>query len=118
MACLFVACKVEEHQKNVRDLINVFDRLLKIQVGFGMEELIKPHPNLKPRIPNRDLMNRDSDIYLDWKEIIFEAELEVLTELGYKAFCELPHKYILNYIQILEGSQEFSQTAWNYLNDS
>jgi hypothetical protein len=109
---------VEEQHRNVRDLINVFDRLLKIRVGFGLEELLRSKPNLAAKPANRELLERDSELYRDWKEIIFENELEVLTELGYKAFCELPHKYILNYVQVLEGSQEFAQKSWNYLNDS
>ena len=41
----------------------------------------------------------------------------MLREVGFMMFIDLPHKYILNYLKLLEGPQELAQSAWSYAND-
>eukprot|EP00475_Leptophrys_vorax_P030519 TRINITY_DN4578_c0_g1_i1.p1 TRINITY_DN4578_c0_g1~~TRINITY_DN4578_c0_g1_i1.p1 ORF type:complete len:186 (+),score=49.47 TRINITY_DN4578_c0_g1_i1:211-768(+) len=124
MGCLFIATKTEEQKKSVREIITCFDRVLKLWYGVGLEEFANEARCDErfrtwngPAAMNRELLERVSDVYPYWKDLLFEIELEILAQLGYKAFCELPHKYVLTYIQVLEGDQDFAQRAWNYLND-
>ena len=43
-------------------------------------------------------------------------------ELGFILYCEHPHKFILNYVQLLTTNNEvrnkLAQHAWNFINDS
>ena len=58
--------------------------------------------------------------YTEWKTELVTMELYILKELGFFLYdiMDHPHKYILYYVKILEGSKELSQKSWNYLNDS
>jgi hypothetical protein len=126
IGCLFVATKTEEQKRNIREIITVFDRVLKLFYGAGLEEFSDEDEveakfrkvTVPVQEPSREVLERVSDVYGLWKHWIFsEIEMEILAQLGYKAFCELPHKYVLNYLQVLEGNQHMAQRAWNYLND-
>ena len=41
-----------------------------------------------------------------------------MKELGFNLHVDHPHKFILFYVHILNGTNELAQQAWNYLNDS
>ena len=47
------------------------------------------------------------------------AESIILKELGFSLYSVLhhPHKYILYFIKVLNGSDVLAQYAWNYCND-
>lgn len=48
------------------------------------------------------------------------VERFILKELGFSFYnnIEHPHKYLLYYIKLLDGTNELAKSAWNYLNDS
>jgi len=52
--------------------------------------------------------------------VLLEIEKYILKELGFTFYniMDHPHKFILYYVKILDGSTELAQRAWNYLNDS
>ena len=60
------------------------------------------------------------DRYNDFKEELLLAERHILKELGFSLYTIMdhPHKYLLYYTKVLNGSHDLSQIAWNYLNDS
>jgi len=97
-----LAAKVEESPKKVRDIINVYYHLSQKR-----DDVAKPEP-----------MDTNKQIYWDLKNEIIKSERHVLRELGFMVYVELPHKFILNYLKILEGSSELAQQAWNIINDS
>jgi hypothetical protein len=58
--------------------------------------------------------------YSEWKGELSTMELYILKELGFSLYgiMDHPHKYILYYLRILNGTHDMSQRSWNYLNDS
>ena len=58
--------------------------------------------------------------YTEWKEELIMIERYLLKELGFSFYhiMDHPHKYILYYVKLLDGSPELAQASWNYLNDS
>jgi transcription initiation factor TFIIIB Brf1 subunit/transcription initiation factor TFIIB len=52
------------------------------------------------------------------KDSIIRTERFMLKELGFIVQAAHPHKYLLHFIKIIEGSAEMAQKAWSYLNDS
>jgi len=104
MACMYLATKVEEEQRRHRDILNVFDRLQKKRLaGKG-----KPLNVLDPY----------GKRYSKWRGYLMKLELVILCDLGYMLKVEHPHKYILNYVNVLDAGAEVAQKAWSYLNDS
>jgi hypothetical protein len=58
-------------------------------------------------------------MYARWKNAALRAERHILKELGFALYelTEHPHKFILYYVECLEGSAALAQRSWNYLND-
>ena len=58
--------------------------------------------------------------YTMWKNELIMVERYILKELGFSLYniMDHPHKYILYFVKVLDGSTELATTAWNYLNDS
>lgn len=102
MASLFLAAKVEEVPKRSRDVINVFNHIDQIKSGK------KPDP-----LP---LSKR----YTDMKNDLIKTERFMLKEMGFSTYVEHPHKYLLQYLSILNQgtNSNLAQQAWNYMNDS
>jgi len=102
MTCLFLASKIEETPKKLRDIINVayylrFDEKLPIGSKYwGLRDQLIEHEHLISRT------------------------------LAFELTFDHPHKYLLNYLKAIEDQrstherplQQLSQTAWNFLNDS
>ncbi|EOD38552.1 hypothetical protein EMIHUDRAFT_109248 [Emiliania huxleyi CCMP1516] len=86
---LFLATKVEECPRKVRDVLGCFQHLLSKRAG-------------KRPVP-LDIFSQD---YANLKDKLIRAEREILKELGFILYSEHPHKFILNY------------AAWNFINDS
>ncbi|KAK4529079.1 hypothetical protein GAYE_SCF7681MG7030 [Galdieria yellowstonensis] len=109
-ACLFLACKVEEQLRRLRDVVSVvYYCFTKRETGDG--KLL--------------------DVYgaqgYEWKTEVVKAERFLLKELGFHTGVEHPHKFILVYINTLRSHsgvdagdahwKSFLQRAWNYAND-
>ncbi|EDV23970.1 uncharacterized protein TRIADDRAFT_37896 [Trichoplax adhaerens] len=103
MACIFLAAKIEEHPRRIRDVVNVFYHIRR-----KLNEL-----------PNK-VMDYMSNEYFHKKSEVIKAERRVLKELGFCVHVKHPHKCIVTYLKILEcnDNTELIQKAWNYMNDS
>ncbi|XP_050287905.1 cyclin-L1-1-like [Quercus robur] len=55
--------------------------------------------------------------YHDLKTDLNRTERHVLKEMGFVCHVEHPHKFISNYLAILETPPELRQEAWNLAND-
>lgn len=57
---------------------------------------------------------------MEWKNELITMEMYILKELGFSLYSIMdhPHKYLLYFVKVINGSNELAQTAWNYLNDS
>ena len=104
MACVFLAGKVEEHTRAMRDILNVCHNCM-------LRRLDKQQ---KP-------LQRGGELYSSWKAALIRCERFVLIDLGFRVYDlsnEHPHKFILYYVLALGGGEELAQRSWNYLNDS
>eukprot|EP00050_Salpingoeca_kvevrii_P021241 m.108189 g.108189 ORF g.108189 m.108189 type:complete len:227 (+) comp9249_c0_seq1:223-903(+) len=104
IACLFLAAKIEEHPKRLRDFINVTYRV--VQRNGGATGMLLP-------------LNQYGDEFLILKRNVIRAERRVLKELGFCVHLKHPHKWIISYIGVLglDECDGLAQCAWNYMND-
>jgi cyclin T len=95
--CLFLAGKVEETPKKIRDIIAV-------------TELLR----------NKDKkLDLESPEFWALRENILTHELIVLQTIAFDMTIEHPYKYLLMYVkQIQAGNKSLAQVAWNFVNDS
>lgn len=102
ISCIFVASKIEENPRMMRDVLNVFHHMKQIR----NQKIIEP-------------LNLDQS-YMALNERVMNAECLILKVLGFCVHVKHPHKLILMYLQVLgfEKNQKFMQCAWNYMNDS
>jgi len=105
MSSIYLATKIEETPRKIRDIASVFDRVFKIQENH-------PRP-----IPVLDVTSQN---YYKMKNTIVEAEKYLLKELGFELFrlTDHPQKYMINYVKMLRSRKETAQKAWYYCNDS
>ncbi|KAJ3191621.1 hypothetical protein HK101_007559 [Irineochytrium annulatum] len=96
LGSVFLASKVEECPRKIRDIIDVYDKLL--------------HPTH---------VGCDDRAFDAYKECMIQAELQILCRLGFDVQVQHPHGYMINYLQSLGLAEDrvLLQTAWNYLND-
>ncbi|KAF2077716.1 hypothetical protein CYY_000963 [Polysphondylium violaceum] len=101
LGCLFVSCKFTNSLRKIRDLLNTFTHIWQKRENLPVEyiDTTKQH-------------------YWDLKGDVIAAEFEILREFGFMVSVDYPHKYILNYMKLLDKSTELAQKSWNYLNDS
>ena len=104
MACIWLASKVEEAPRRVRDVMNVFHYL--------RQRRLSPSTTPTPMLLNEN--------YIMSKNNVIKAERRLLKELGFCVHVKHPHKIIVVYLQVLELEKNLNlvQTAWNYMNDS
>lgn len=107
MGVLFLAAKVEESPRRLRDVLNVFNALFQYR-DDGLREL--------------EPLDIGSERYSNMKALVVHVEGEVLTELGFILYTEHPHKFILNYVKLICVDalleKPLAQKAWNVINDS
>ncbi|KAJ0407431.1 hypothetical protein P43SY_004972 [Pythium insidiosum] len=105
--CLFLAAKVEEQPKRMKEVLSVFYAIYRRR-KWG-----------KTALPQQ-VLDVDGDSYFLWRDWLVIVERQLLIDLGFSLYniMEHPHKYILYYIKILDGSKALAQQAWGYLNDS
>jgi hypothetical protein len=89
-AALFVATKVEESFRKLRDLVSVFFHLIK------KKENIKPIP----------VLEITSDTYSNMKNSVILMEMHILKELGFQVYSlnEHPHKLLKSINLLLKGN--------------
>jgi len=101
--CLFLAGKVEETPKKLRDVITVSYALL-----MKTKNMPKELQEIK----------QDSQEFWELKENILVAERILLQTIGFDLTIEHPYKHLLAYVKKIEGSKDLAQVAWNFVNDS
>lgn len=106
-ACLFLATKVEERPKRIKDVLSVFYALYQRR-KWGQTR------------PKHQLLDLEGATYCLWRDWMVLVERQILIDLGFSVYnvMEHPHKYILYYIKIVGGSKALAQKAWGYINDS
>lgn len=100
--CLYLASKVEDDDIKIRDIINV---------GVSCVRRNEPPLSLDP--------------YFSMRDSLIQAELLLMRILGFKLKVDLPHKYLLFYLQSLQewvGHEVFStlplvQMSWTIVQD-
>eukprot|EP01112_Ceratiomyxa_fruticulosa_P016303 TRINITY_DN4902_c0_g2_i1.p1 TRINITY_DN4902_c0_g2~~TRINITY_DN4902_c0_g2_i1.p1 ORF type:complete len:448 (-),score=96.41 TRINITY_DN4902_c0_g2_i1:12-1355(-) len=101
LACIFLASKVEEHPRKIRDAINVFHRMMLKREG----------------IENPLILDTSKSLYWDLKNALIKTERFILKELGFLVYIEVPQRFISFYTKILNGPKELPQRAWPLVND-
>eukprot|EP01132_Coremiostelium_polycephalum_P003120 gene3120-3901_t len=91
----------EYSNRKIRDFINVFTYIWQKREGLPIE-----------------YVDTSKESYWDFKGDIIISEFEILKEFGFHMMVDVPHKYILNYMKLLDKSNVLAQHSWNYLNDS
>lgn len=107
VGCLFLAAKVEERPRRIKDVLSVFYAVYRRRKW------------LKTSLKDQ-LLGLEGETYCRWREWLVIVERQILIDLGFSIYSvtEHPHKYVLYYVKVLEGSQQLAQKAWGYINDS
>ena len=104
MTAIFLAAKIEEcfAHSMLHDVLKVYNVCEHLRNNRKHE-----------------LLRRGGPRYTALKKKLLSIERYLLKELGFSLTMDHPHKYILHFIKYLEleGDKEFSQTAWNFVND-
>lgn len=116
-ACLFLACKVQETHKRLKDIIYW---------------TVKVRTRNTEDFPDGLDLHEDSPGYYDEKSAILDKEREVLRVLNFDLTCDHPYKHLwtLNkcFVKTSQDTDEaknerfdkraVTQSAWNFINDS
>jgi len=104
MACIWLASKIEEAPRRIRDVINVFHYM---------------HQKLKDKSCTPTPLPLDQS-YIELKARVIKLERRLLKELGFCVHVKHPHKSIVVFLNVLglDKNRDLVQTAWNYMNDS
>jgi hypothetical protein len=97
VACMFLACKVDENVRRLRDVINVMYRI---------------------QSPEKEPLSLLDKEYLRMKDIISDHEQIILRALMFNVRVRLPYKYLVNYVACLQGSEGLLQLSYAIVNDS
>ena len=97
VACMFLACKVDENVRRLRDVINVLNRI---------------------QTPEKEPLSLLDKEYLRMKDVISDHEQIVLRALMFNVKVRLPYKYLVNYVACLQGSEGLLQLSYAIVNDS
>ncbi|KAI0567141.1 cyclin-L1 [Gracilaria domingensis] len=123
-ACVNLSAKLADEPRSLRHVANVlYDRLVDRQ-NVCVETVA-----IEGRNYRRPLNFYGAEGY-DWKNALIETERHVLKELGFRLAVELPHNFVLIFVNTLrdkagapgwsEGHGPFNtllQAAWDYAND-
>lgn len=117
MGALYLASKLEECPVRMRDLINVFDLLLK---RASHELSASRHVSSSNFDFTYTPMSYFSQTFYDLKDSLVVAEMQILKRLGFSTQVVLPYGTLVNYLRVLELIDHDSapQRAWAYLNDA
>ncbi|KAI0035749.1 cyclin-L1 [Vararia minispora EC-137] len=115
MGALFLASKLEECPLRMRDLINVYDLLLK-RAAHMVRYASSPHPPIFHYEP----MSYFGDTFYDMRDALVVSEMQILKRLGFNTSVTLPYGTLINYMRLLDlsGREDAVTRAWGYLNDA
>lgn len=98
-ACMFLAAKVEEVHRKLRDVLR---QSYELQYAERLEI--------------------DSEKYNNFKRQVLVAERLVLQTIAFDLTVEHPHRFLQEQVKLLDCAEdkrkEFMQTAWSFVNDS
>eukprot|EP01125_Pyxidicula_operculata_P020700 TRINITY_DN7713_c0_g1_i1.p1 TRINITY_DN7713_c0_g1~~TRINITY_DN7713_c0_g1_i1.p1 ORF type:complete len:481 (+),score=97.79 TRINITY_DN7713_c0_g1_i1:129-1571(+) len=103
IACLFLASKVEETPKKLRDVICTFHEL--------KHQAQTPKEKYEP-------LRMDSSTYDKLRKDVVISERVVLQTISFDLTVEHPYKFLLGYVKKINGTKDLAQVAWNFVNDS
>jgi hypothetical protein len=112
MASLFLAGKVEESTRRMRDILNVVYHVKCRWEGRAAGRV--------PPFPTPPIVLGGS-LYTTWKAALVRCERFILRDLGFAMYAVSdahPHKLLVYYLKALAGSDELAARAWAALNDS
>lgn len=92
--CLFLAGKVEETPKKLKEVIEAAHHVRKESKPLTETEMEKE------------------------REKILQHEFILLQTIAFDLTIDHPYKYLLTYVKSIEGKKELAQVAWNFTNDS
>ena len=105
LAAVFLAAKLEECGRRMRDIVNVCH-------AARLKRLGRP----------RAALALGGALYMRLKEALIHTERRLLKELGFQVYAgvcqEHAHKFLLYYVRLLGGGEGLAQAAWSHLNDS
>ncbi|KZT28510.1 cyclin-like protein [Neolentinus lepideus HHB14362 ss-1] len=109
MGALYLASKLEECPLRMRDLINVYDLLLRRASHSNSTGDFKYTP-----------MSYFGNTFYDLKDALVVAEMQILKRLGFDVHVVLPYGTLINYMRLLDltGREDAVSRAWGYLNDA
>lgn len=123
-ACILLSTKVADETRSLRHVVNVvYDRVMLHQ-NMPVETVV-----VRGRGCRRPIEYYGAEGY-HWKIALIATERHILKELGFRLAMELPHNFILIFVNTLRdkaGAPAWSecegdfktllQTAWDYAND-
>ncbi|KAJ3325122.1 Cyclin-L1 [Boothiomyces sp. JEL0866] len=100
--CMYLASKLEESPRRLREILTVLDYLYKRSENMPDSPLDISHPS-----------------YYDKRDGLLKAEIHILAKLSFNVHVEHPHGFMMNYLSSLGLSDHprIPQLALNYLND-
>jgi hypothetical protein len=126
MAAMFLAAKVTEYPKKVRDVCNVFHRIFRRRRGLPAtpldigSEVCRITGCLVVCFACCCLflcLSISNQEYWNLRNEVIKTERWLLKELGFIVQVVHPHKFVLNFLRVLDANTELTQKAWNYVND-
>jgi hypothetical protein len=118
MGALYLSSKLEECPVRMRDLINVYDLLLRRAAHAVASASASPqhHPSEFKYTP----MSYFGNTFYDLKEALVVSEMQILKRLAFDVQVVLPYGTLVNYMRLLglTSRNEAVSMAWGYLNDA
>lgn len=105
VTCLFLASKVEETQKKLREIAWVYVRCI-------------PARKRKFDIPVRADEYYSTTHYKYTKQKLVSLEKTLLRAIAFQLKVVHPYTSLLDYARKVEGDKHLTQVAWNFVNDS
>lgn len=125
MGALFLATKIEEKLRTLRQVLFVFHHVYRRRKFCGgAAQAAGP---VLPRDARKAPLELGGPRYTQWKKKLIETERHLLKELGFGFYqvAEHPHKLLLYFIKYLVSHgmndatvRQLAQIAWSVLNDS